>query len=44
MKKQKLFNKVKKLFKNEDIRQHFNLNKLSFVNANALNYIIEVRL
>jgi hypothetical protein len=44
MRKQKSFNKVKELFKNKDIRQYFDLNKSSFVNANALNYTIEVRL
>jgi hypothetical protein len=44
MRRQKLFNKIKELFKNENIRQHFNLDKSSFVNANALNCTIEVRL
>jgi hypothetical protein len=41
---QKSFNKIKKLFKKKDIRQHFKFNKLSFINANVLNCAIKARL
>jgi hypothetical protein len=44
MRRQKLFNKIKELFKNENIRQYFNLNKSSFINMNASDCAIKAKL